>query len=268
MGAFFGEKIERGCQAIGVYQHTTRIDEANTTNRIKMNSIANRFAALAVDNSSEESSKTPRYAPTPLTRDEVAYVRKLDAEMKGTDRFRGWTREGDNENSGNTQSIFGGNRRQRMAAAAPTVRQEDIAASEGKYRPPAIREAITQAKKKAPIDSSSVEQFPSLGGSGSGAPKRAWTASGAQSFAKKVADLAEREQNEEMRRRLEEEENERRRVRETVVISFSSRFRRPLEDVLADDDDDLDQGFDDDHYDPSTRYEEAAGPYDDNEEDN
>ena len=81
-----------------------------------------------------------------------------------------------------------------------------------------------------------------------------------------MADLAEREQNEQLKRQLEEDQEERRRIRDTVVIPFSSRFRRPLEAVLTDDDDDgMDQGFEDDDYDPSTR--DRADDYDE-EEDN
>ena len=227
-----------------------------------MNSITNRFAALSTSETPRPQS--PPYPPTPLTAAEVAYVRKLDEEMKTTPqetsgRFRSWARDSDSASS--TQNIFGGGRKsQQPYSRTPTVRQEDIAASEGKYRPPAFREAIVKAKKAAPLDSSSAEQFPSLGG-GASAPKKAWGPS--QTFAKKVADLAERERNDEIRRKLEEEDEERRRMRESVVIHISNRFRRPLEAVLTEGDDEgMDQGFDDDHYEPSNRYE-MSDDYDD-----
>jgi hypothetical protein len=226
-----------------------------------MESITNRFSALAVDggDTPRERSNTPSYPPTPLTAAEVAYVRRLDSEIKG---FRSWDSagsvsggSGSGSGSGNIGSIFGGNRQRQSRTATTVICDEDIKTSEGKYRPPAIRQAITEAKKNAPIDSSSIEQFPSLGGPKPAAPK-AWTSgSASETFAKKVADLAERERNDELMRKIDAENEERRRKRETIVIPMYSRFSRPLEDVLTEDQHD-EHGFEDDHYEPNISYDQ------------
>lgn len=170
-----------------------------------------------------ERSRTPPYPPTPLTEGEVAHVKKIDSDMKAA------------------------------AAAATTA---------AKYRPPALRAASASTKVTASLDSSNVEQFPTLGPSRGLTVTKAWSG-GQQSFKKKVADLAERETAADMQRKLDaadaEAETRRRRLRQATVVPLSGRFRRPLESILTEDmsDDNDMNGFEDEEYDPSIHYEGA-----------
>lgn len=136
------------------------------------------------------------------------------------------------------------------------------ATTAAKYRPPALRAATASASAKASLDSSNVEQFPTLGPSRGLTVTKAWTG-GQQSFKKKVADLVERETAADMQRKLDaadaEAETRRRRLRQATVVPLSGRFRRPLESILTEDMSDNNDmnGFEDEEYDPSIHYEGA-----------
>lgn len=220
-----------------------------------MEVIANRFAALdmdSIDEGSVRSSKTPTFEPTPLTTAEVSYVRKLDSEMKNT-RFRSWAQE--ETTSNNRFGTVPGKERE-------TTWSRKTSSQRSGYQP---------QHKPRPINSTSVVDFPSLGAPAkvsSGASKT-W----GDSFAKKVADLAERERQAEEEQRYREEVERRQRMSDMHSIPiFASRFRRTLEDILAEEDaydgHQDEDAFPDDDYEPSGMNDSYAQEDDHYDDDN
>lgn len=214
-----------------------------------MELITNPFAVLDMDSYDEDSirsSRTPTYPPTPLTVVEVEYIKKLDDEMKNS-RFRTWKRD-----EPTVDNLFAGAKEREFPSSFGRQKDElSLSRSNrsGLYQPP---------HKPRPLNSNSAIDFPSLS-----APAKVSTGASktwGDSFAKKVADLAERERERETKeeqRRIEETEERHCRMSDMQSIPvFSSRFRRTLEDILAEDDTyedcEYDNAFPDDDYEPST----------------
>jgi len=176
-----------------------------------MNSFTNRFSVLQMDSDSDSlqgpdrppSPHTPPYPPT--------YGNTPRAPVKGPkdtvedNRFRTWT---DDNITKNSAALFG--------------RQNQV------YKYQAGRRTATTL-----LNTSSNVQFPSLIGPPPNTPvtsANTWR----ESFAKKVIDMAERDRVRVQEDLMREKEKQ---CAPVEMYPITNRFRRTLEDILAEEDD-------------------------------
>lgn len=222
----------------------------------------NRFAALSLDTHSEPST-TPPYPPTipPNEKEQhaemVAKIWKIDDEMKNT-RFRNWK----NDDTGFSSLVGRRTQQQQQGPADKTTETthsfpsafNSSSSSSSSYR---TSSKFERSKPKI-INTSSNTEFPSLA---SAKPKA--TGAWSKSFASTVSEMAERERivNEDLIK-TEEIERTRREAERPTGMVIGNRFRRRLEDILVEEQDDEysrydDNAFPDDLYEPTVEMETA-----------
>lgn len=180
------------------------------------NTFSNRFSVLQMDSDtdscqSSDRTPSPHTPPYPPTYGDTprAHV-KVDMDTVEDNRFRTWAQDSVTKNNA---TLFGRNKKSHVYMPHTGVRMN----------------AITL------LNTSSNVQFPSLGHPPSNTPMSSantWR----ESFARKVLDMAERECTQEELARAERKKVTHTNILETYPIT--NRFRRTLEDILAEEEDD------------------------------
>jgi len=222
----------------------------------------NQFAALSMDTHSEPST-TPPYPPVRGTTPPaeklqnaamIAKIWEIDDKMKNT-RFRNW--KNDAEDTG-FSSLIGRktSQQQQQQQQQEASHSFPSAFSTGSSRPSVKFE---RSKPKI-INTSSNIEFPSLGSAKSkttGAWASSSSSSKTKSFASTVSEMAERERIENEEQMMAEQVEKHRRHMEMIsTMPIANRFRRRLEDILVEEQDDEynrcdDNAFPDDVYEPT-----------------
>lgn len=238
--------------------------------------MLNRFAALDMSSDSDSPSHTPPYPPTRGTtppaekvRDAVAIANiwKIDEEMKNT-RFRDWKNDNDNNGFSSTVSRKATNR----TTAGGFQSTFNTSRAHG---PPSLGPVKFERAKPKILNTSSNAEFPSLGGPklktagvwGNGNVSESSSNRNTKSFASTVSEMAERERIANEEQMIAEEAERRRRYMESQTLPIASRFRRRLEDILLEEQDDDDNRYDDNAFPDDNHEPDMDLGYDDNDND-